>query len=272
MKMKHLPTVLVIACLAWPLGSIGQQEEASEKRLLSIWDAHIKNIDDHKGIIEACNAFEVERPGDPLTGICRGIAAWHLMKAANTNAAIRILTKMENESIGVVGKAEQNMAKRWLTRLDMEEVKRALKRLYLKNIAYPETLDVIKLLPRDQRAPLSDRWGTPWSYSLGGFKEIRGMRDQKYRLQDTRLGKRSNLDETLAIPYGDNIKLKPLSSGSGESILFQQTNEGGKQVSLSPGKSLDGVDLAYHGKTIIVLSDGDHWMVFPKPGSPPKKE
>jgi len=270
--MKRILSVLLVACIAWPLLSSAQQEEASEARLLALWSAHLEKIEDHPGAIKACNGFEVETQRDPLMGICRGIAAWHLMKAANTNEAKKILAKMESEGVGVIGKTEQTMARRWLSRYDIEDVKRTLKRLYLKNIAYPETLDSIRTLPQDQRAPLVDRWGVPWAYSLGGFKELTGMKNQKYRLQGARLGKYSNIGEALALPYGENIKLKPLSTGSGESVLFQQTTEGGKQVSLSPGKNLDGVEFVYYGKTIIILSDGDHWAVFPKPGPPPKEE
>jgi len=255
-----------------------------EKALWLLWKRHINNSGKHEELAAACDKLVKQAPHDPLAAVTRGIAAWHLLKAGRTDTAATLLEGMISNagqggsSLNVPGRsamtdclreAALSMARAWLTRIDREQVKRALQKLYVREIEYPESLDAIASLAEEMRLPPIDRWGEPWSYRLVTFRRLKGLHGQKYELQSAALGKHSDLWQSLEIPYGSRIRLKPvkiLSSASGkETVQFVISDESRKHVVLSLGTEADSIFFAHSGSNILILSDGFHWMVLPKP-------
>lgn len=259
--------------------SQAQLQAPDEKALWLLWKNHIENPTNHTSMAASCEEFAAKTPGDPLAIVGQGLAAWHLMKANHIAPARSILEKMSatpsHPSVSAppeadaLRKAGVNMALRWLTRSDLELVKKALQELYAMEIEYPKSLDPLQSLPPKSRPPLTDRWEKPWSYRLVDMRYIKGVSGQKYELQSKMLGGNSDLARALATPYADNIRLKPVriasSSPGREAAQFISTGEKKEPVFLSLGSDAGGIAFAYFGAKILILSDGDHWMILPRP-------
>jgi hypothetical protein len=238
-----------------------------------VWKLMSETPDDRAAVIAACGEFEKKRPGDPLTSVTRGITAWHLLQSGERKPAVQVLTRMASAAVparpDALREAAVNMGRTWLTRLDREQVKAGLKTLYLRDVEYPESLEALKSLPGDIRPPLTDRWGKPWSYRLVGFRKLTGLANQKYELQARLLGRDSDLAEALQRPYAEGITLKPVklvSAQAGRGVVqFTPPADASGEVILAVGAREGRVVFAYMGAKLIVLSDGNHWSVQPKP-------
>jgi len=175
------------------------------------------------------------------------------------------------------------MGRRWLTRLDREKVRGALAAYYRQAIEYPINLQPLKkatpssagaLRPgepdgKESPLPLTDRWGAPWQYQLAAFKVIKVARGQRYLLQSKTLGESSDLAKALERPYAGRILLQPVSltiaGGGAQNVVFQTPGAQPEKILLSEGSQAAGITLTYIGARILILCDGDHWRVVPKP-------
>jgi hypothetical protein len=262
---------IVIPCLiaAGTLGVAfgGPASELDEKAIWEVWKTHQSPSNSHAVVIAACGKIT---PANELSGVSQGIAAWHLLQLGKTNEASAILEAMAAAGGGTpFSAATKEMAFRWLSRLDLEKVKPALQLAYRRNIEYPATLNVLKTLPPASIPPLNDRWGMPWKYEPTGFKKIPGLIGQSYQLSCVKLGDDSALAKALARPYADNITLKPISitaTSQGNQILKVETSGGKTATSLlAEGAQSGAITFAYGGLKVILLTNGDHWLMLPKP-------
>lgn len=245
----------------------GVATEADEKAVWEAWKIHQTESNRHDVIVAACQKIS---PTNELIGVSQGLAAWHLMRQGKTNEAATFLENMAS----TVGKtplstAAGEMGRRWLTRLDLEKVKGALQIAYRQDIEYPRTLDALKKLPREWVPPLKDRWDSPWQYEVTGYKRISGLTRQRYRLQCKKLGDDSSLTAALTRPYGARITLKPVSlastSSGAQAMKFESVGGKAETFLLSEGAQFGGITFAYSGLKLIILTDGDHWLIVPKP-------
>jgi len=245
------------------------QVDVNEKAAWDIWKMMESEPNDHPAVVAACEEFRKNNPRDPLIDVTRGIAAWHLLKVNDIPAAVKDLTSMLAKESTPLQKAADEMARTWLSRFDMEWVKRALGTYYRKEVQYPESLDALAGLPEKNRPPLTDRWGKPWAYSLVGFKLLEGFNNQKYTLRCHALGEDSDLADALEIPYAGRINLRPIQMAdrdpANELIVFATTDESQKRVMLSERVAFGNIVLAYSGSRILILSDGNHWKFTARP-------
>jgi len=281
--LRDYVVYVVSSCV---LASAGiAQTGPDERSLWTIWKLVEEKPDDHTAAVAACAEFGKKNPHDPLLVVTRGITAWHLLKSGRTDAAIQVFEPMASAVVQArsdpLQMAALTMGRTWLTRIDRERVKQSLKKLYLRDIEYPASLETLASLPKESRPPLADRWGKPWTYRLVGFRKLRGFSTQKYELQSKLLGRNSDLASALQAPYADGIKLKPvdlLSSGHGKGTVrftTYSTNSGdsgaasgnktSRDIIVSVGGNAGPVFFAYMGSRLLVLSDGNHWMVLPGP-------
>ena len=240
---------------------------ADEAAFWSVWKTHLTATNLHDEAIAACDAFEAERPTDPLVAVTRQFKAWHLLKLGRNAEAAALLTPMVRPGSTGLDKGVSELARAWLTRLDREIVKAALQKVYSREVAYPEKLDVWQ--QRDAGAPpLADRWGKGWKYRLTGFSRIPGLRNQKYELQALLLKDTSDLAAALSLPYAKQITVKPVRlrrMTSGPPMIVFKTGETGSEATMAAGTRSEGTFLAYVGDRIILLADYTHWKVLPKP-------
>ena len=248
-----------------------QTPAAEEAALGAIWKLHLEATNDHSKVISACQTFKSKSPASLLSPVVDGLAAWHLLKINDAAAATGILEKMLSSPSEAVNKAGAIMAKRWLTRLDREKVRLALKYIYREAIEFPPTLDAMKTLPEAKRGPMVDRWGQTWSYRLTEFKSpnLKNLRGQRYELRSAMLAADSDLAQALARPYAAKINFKAdkviVASPGNETVEFVSTDEKPRKVVLSRGTEADGLSFSFIGSSLVVLSDGDYWTVLPRP-------
>ncbi len=242
-----------------------QTPAADERGLWQVWAASTNAGGEHAAVVASCKAFRDKAPQDPLGCVAAGLEAWHLLKMGDTNEAIALFEPLSvvPANATYLQKAGAEMARSWLTRLDREKVRIALKKIYAKNIEFPPSLEVLKTLKPALVPALTDRWGKPWVYRLES--PIKGMTAQQYVLESAGLGGKSDLAKMLALPYAGQITLDPvrLSPVSADTIEFATPD--GKSSFLQEGGGSAGITFAYLGTNLIVLSDGNHWRVEIKP-------
>ena len=266
--MQRYRTILagLVAGMAAVMVCHAQSVVPDESGLLQLWTTSTNAVDDHAAVTAACREFLAKTPkDDPLVVVVKGIETWRLLKMGNTNEAIKKLESIISvpEGATCLQTAGAEMARGWLTRIDREKVRLALKKIYLRDIEFPMSLEPIKSLKISAMPPFKDRWGTDWSYRLGS--SIDGMKSQYYVLESIRLKERSDLEKALALPYAGQIKLEPARMSRVSSGTVEFVTGAGKPAIMQTGGSSDGVTFAYLGAKLIVLADESHWSVVPKP-------
>lgn len=262
---RLFPVWVVMVSMATMLVCHAQTPAPDERGLWLIWVAQTNAPDDHAAVVAACKEFRTKAPQDPLAVVVTGLEAWHLLRMGSTNEAVALFEPMTTVPANAtyLQNAGADLARGWLSRLDREKVRLALKKIYARNIEFPASLDPIKSLKMTPLPPLNDRWGKPWTYRLES--PIKGMTAQQYVLESSRLGAKSELKKALALPYAGQITLDPvrLSPVSADTVEF--ATRAGKSAFLQEGGNAAGVTIAYLGAKLIVLADENHWRVVLKP-------
>lgn len=269
MKQRVLTGVLLAVWAAFTgLCHAQVPAPADERAFWLVWIKNTNSAPDSAAMIAACKEFNAAATNDPLAVVVRGLESWHLLKIGSTNEAIRLLDDLLKipEAPTPLQAAGAEIARSWLTRLDREMVRIALKKLYLRDIEYPASLEAIKTLKIKRMPPFTDRWGKPWVYKLRDDLG-KGLGNQLYVLQSSQLGSGTDLGKTLALPYAGRITLQTtrIMPGGGSNEMIEFSSPSQKSVLLSVGGSNDGTTVAFIGKNIIILSDGNHWRAVIKP-------
>lgn len=261
---KALPICLAVWAAAAGVCR-GQYPTSDERALWQLWTRHASNVTEHAAMAAACREFSVKAPQSPFLAVAQGLEGWHLLKAGRTQEAVQrfeamLPTPPKPTALQLAG---ADMARGWLTRLDREKVRQALKTLYLRDIEFPKTLDPVKALKAAERPVLTDRWGQPWEYRLKGT--IKGLETQQYVLESTHLGPASDLGSELQVPYASRINLQPLGVSPGSAEIYEFSSPARKSILLQEGRQMDGITVACIGTGLIVMTDGSHWRVTAKP-------
>ncbi len=248
-------------CLISVVAGWAHSAVADERDLWTLWSLNTNVVADHAALVTACREYSAKSPQDPLKVVVDGVEAWHHLKMGNTQRAAALYLEMlrVTEAATPLQVAGAEMARYWLTRLDREQVRVALKRLYMRDIEYPVTLAAIKTLKPPAVPPLQDRWGKSWDYRQESV--IKGMKSQRYVLESGRLGAGSDLKKALDVPYAAGIRLEPVKPSPIGNDTYEFSTPSQKSIFLQAGTSKDGVVVAYLGANLIVLSDGNHWSV-----------
>ena len=262
-------SILIIAACFVSVSAIAQGPTvAEETAFLALWKSHVDNTNDHPKALAACDEFRQKNPNNYFRPVCEGVAAWHLLSQNELEAARPLLEEMNTGRSDAISKAAGTMAKRWLSRIDRESVKQALKALYRKNVEFPASLEAVKELPEADRPPMVDRWKQPWAYKLTTFKSanLKSLRGQKYELQCVLLAQDSDLMKAITRPYAMKMDLKlsrMISTSPGrESAEFTTAEEKPRKLTISVGSDEDGISFPYIGRSFILLSDGDYWAIL----------
>ena len=209
-------------------------------------------------------------PSCPYVPVVRGVQAWNELVARRTDEASVTLQAMIGTNADPVSVAATTMARRWLTRLDREKVRQALTAYYADHVAFPDSLDALRVLPAARRPPAVDRWNKAWQYRLAEFKRLKGLTGQRYELTSGELGSDSDLKAALAVtPYGSRITVKPLrviTRLEGQSAIeFKSPGPPPRRTTVTEGARVDAVSFVRLVGDATLLSDGDQWQLVPMP-------
>jgi len=273
--LKHLAIFKYVAVTLFLCLLCSGANAANETDFLKLWQLHMKQPDQHAEVVEACRDFVTKNRVDELIKVVQGVEAWHLLKSGQEKDAIALLqSHLSNGERGPDAGAAI-LAKAWLSRLDLEDVKQALQLYYRKEVGYPERLDDLTGhpgTPPTLKYSLTDRWNRPWSYRLTGLKSTPGFRNQHYSIACTKLADSSNINDGLALPYAGSINVRATGITTiqgGRSIVELATwhngREQGQRVQLGVDRITGDIFLAYVGSKLIIVCDHNHWKVLPKP-------
>ncbi len=264
MKLMLNVQVCLVLFLAVAVTGHAQSGKADEKVLWDVWCSGTNSSFEASELAETCKKLRTGAPQDPLTAVLSGIEAWNHLKRGDTIAATAIFNTMlvKGPATGL-RKAGDEMARTWLTRMDREQVMPLLKEIYRRDIEFPSSLEALKSLGDKASYPLTDRWGKPWVYRKGSA--IKGMESQRFVLESSALGVRSDLKAALKIGYAERMDLKPVRMVPGLLVVVELKTAEGRSMLREEGDRANTVNLIYVGGYIIVLSDGNHWKVLPKP-------
>jgi hypothetical protein len=247
-------------------------DDAAERALWTLWTLHQRETTNgnHQAVIAACAEWERAQAGSPFLPVIHGLAGWHMLKLGVTGEASRAFAALAQPAAeGSVPVAGRTMAWRWLTRLDREQVRVALREFYVHNVRYPDAIEELQKAKVGPPVRVTDRWGKPWRYRLAKFKRLQKMSDQRYELESAMLVGCSDLSQALAAPYAGGIGLVPVEitkGGDGKpAVVFQAGSQSNRKAVLTEGTDYEGISLVYVGASLIILSDGDAWQVLPKP-------
>ncbi|HEX4084404.1 MAG TPA: hypothetical protein VHY22_05820 [Chthoniobacteraceae bacterium] len=262
----RLPSSAALILMVCALPALA--EKPDEAALQTLWDNQQKET--HAQVVQEAAGFEQRFPASPLVAVARGLGAWHLLESGDFDAARQLLEKMRaSGGANPAGAMGAEMARRWLTRLDREQVASALQAVYAEDLEYPETLAPLAELPPEKRPPMTDRWGAAWLYKPAAFKKLQIGDRQTYILQSATLGDDSDLKHALARSYGAGFTFKPVAAlpEIGGKAVFAFQDASGRRVTVSEGASGSDLGLAYLGDTVLILSNGDYWSLQPRPSS-----
>lgn len=244
-----------------------------EPGLAEFWRKHEKYHDTSMGHAEIAAQGDIylkHFPDSPFAPVARGIAAWHLLSAGQVKDAAAVLNAMLADAKEPIAAAGDQMAKRWLTRLDRELVETSLHAYFGDNVVYPESLHVFGELPAASRPPMGDRWGRAWKYSLANYKHLPKARQARYIIESGELGALSDLQLALKAPYAGSINLRPVSIMAGvpglSSVQFETTGAKPVRVVLTENSMYERrITFVRMTSSFILLTDGDHWLLTPPP-------
>lgn len=256
--------LLLPAALFLLLAPAPRAQDAGEAALWKLWQAVERNPTNAMANARLCAQFEQAPEAAALKPVARGLLGWHLLAAGKTMEGTKAFESQLAKDPAPLAAAANDMASRWLTRLDREKVKAGLELVYKRELEYPATIDTLAKLDPAARPPLTDRFGNPWDYRREGMKHIKGLMGQRYLLRSSRLTETSDLATELAKPYASGLRITLEKDAGGESGMLILTAASGEKLALAPGQSRGRITLAHAGRDIVVVSDGDCWRVLPR--------
>jgi len=248
---------------------VGPARAADEDGLVNLWKQHMTARDDHESVIAACRAFSATHASDPLLVVAHGIEKWRTLRAGKREEAFAMYEADFALPPSPINECARRLASGWMTRADREKVAAALQAFYRKEVAYPKDLAQVTMHPRlknEPKAPETDRFGKPWSYTLTNLEKFQGLTDQKYSLRSSVLGDLSDLKVAEKLPYGARITAVPqrvIAMPDNTAAVSFNTGTTSSLSMLGPGTG--DLHLAFIGAKIIVVCDHTHWKLFSRP-------
>jgi hypothetical protein len=172
---------LLLACLAGPEAIAADASDRfleAHKRALR----HVRRRD-WKRAVAVYRAFatvQSKDPGVPLARLREGtILAREMGRWPDARRAFAAAARTPDTE---VGRAIRRVAFGWIARLQMAEIRAALRRYYTDKVEYPKTLQALvaaKVIAADL---LTDPWGKPFLYRAGRLRIAPKLPRQSYAL------------------------------------------------------------------------------------------
>lgn len=265
---KHISLALSASLLAVAVLAATPQEDA----FLKVWGVHARAPQDHKAVIEACqNVSKTVKLGEFLPAV-KTLEAWHLLASgdqANAVAFFESALSADKAAKPLVRYADQ-MARRWLTRLDHAQTEKALKTYYIDNVEYPSSLTPLFNLPKEKAPPKTDRFGDAWVYKIESFSKLKGLTNQRFTLYSQSIG--NKLTKLSALPfdaYGKkSASIISRKTATPLSVEFETVTDAGTLRGVATENGLiNGIRFLKMDSdnrfALLIDSECDFWVVAP---------
>ena len=238
-----------------------------EDAFLRLWTLHRQAAaaSNHLAATGACR--EAARLGRFLPA-ARTIEGWHLLQAgrvAEAAAAYESALARGGAPDGPLAAAADAMARRWLSRLDREQVVAALAAYHREHVAFPPNLAVFESWPEARRPPLRDRRGDTWIYQLQSFRRLRLDTAQRFILYSRSVGRETSaLEAALALrPPVTPVAFVRKSAGPPAVAELRVGGAGRPPVLVQEGTRAGGLVFAAIDSAgrFALLSDEEFWLM-----------
>lgn len=245
----------------------------AEQALETLWQRQAGLSDQPAEAAALCQAAVDRGTLGAYAPVGRTLQGWHLLAGGQAAAAAVAWSGALTAADDAVARAADTMARRWLTRVDREQVIAALRAYYAAEVQYPPALDALQTLAPRLSPPLKDRWDAPWNYRLATFRALKGLDAQRYVLESRTLGKASDLAAARAALQAGHapavrlvrvVSQRPPVAVEVDVIAGGQTN----RAALTEGATAAGVRFVRLVDSFALFSDGDRWLVVWPPGRP----
>lgn len=259
------------AVLAVPsLRAASMTPEAALGALLSRHASQL-GADDAAGAAESCRLVLDSGALGRFAPVAESLLGADLLALGHAEEGAKRLERLlvpNSANADAIVRLADIQARRWLSRLDREEVVAALKAYYAANVRYPDTLEPLRSLRPPP--PLRDRWGEPWNYRLANFRALKGVSAQRYTLESRNTGRLSDLAKALQAratspgPEGWRV-----SRSREAGAILVETAEGRNSI-VREGDLHAGFRFAGFAGRSALFSSGDAWFLLPlAPGGTP---
>lgn len=271
-----LAIVLVFAGLVPPVGAQGAGTPVGDDAgLWKLWERQNTPPLAYIELAEAWTEFAAGRPArDPHVPVAHTLAAWNLLKVGRNDEAKALLepyARLEPAD-GATVRAAREIARAWLSCLDRKVLMSALEAYRADQVRYPEQLAQLEQWPKlatVTRPAFQDRWGAPWNYRIERMRSMPKLDGQRYSLTCRTLGDKSALEDALALPYAEGIKLRPVQirsiGGRPPLVALAGVDDQTPPALIQIGSVHQGVGIAYVSSSLVILYDRLHWKIFPAP-------
>lgn len=264
--MKWFVPLCAAYLLTTPIATANPPAEAILWRL---WNRHMADTSDHETLTGLFQDFSRQHADDPLEPVARTLAAWHLLKLNRLDDAREWLTPLLAPTRQPPARGAHELARAWMSRLDREEVVRALDWYRTREVHFPPRLASLlehPALPAELRPPATDRWGQQWVYRAEAMRTMPQLAGQRYTLESRSLSGTSDFKRSLAAPYAEGIPFETarvLSTGGRIStVQLIHPDQPGAPVAVSVGARHDDVYVEYASEHLIILRDSKHWKLI----------
>lgn len=244
-----------------------------EDAFMRVWNLHRQAGTNHAAMAAACREAATQtsaRDTTPLLGsflpVVRSIEGWHLLQDGRTAEAQTAFESALDRGAGgadTCAQAADTLARRWLSRLDREQVVTALQAYYREQVSYPDDLAVFNGWSPERRPPLRDRKGDPWHYQPARFRRLKTDDGQRYLLTIRSIGRAtSDLSAALARHPPDHALAFTLRQRSSPALVELRFGDGrSPPVVVQEGGRAAGLRLvAIDGNgRFLLLCDDDFW-------------
>ena len=268
--MKITVLALTVATLLVGWGKAAPYDDA----FLSIWNIHVQRPDDHEGVAAACRAAIARLGNDdsaalgPYLPVVQTIEGWRLLQAKRTAEATTAFEAALDRGRGGSDTrlhAADTVARRWLSRIDREQVVVALDAYHREHVAFPDDLAVFQTGPVADQPPLRDRKNEPWGYQLVSFRRLKAGGQQRYALFSRSIGRETSaLDVALALRPSDvPITFVRKNTGTPALAEFRIGSGTSQPVVVQEGARSGGLRfVAIDGLgRFALLCDDDFWLM-----------
>lgn len=242
-----------------------------EEAFLKVWNIHVKEPNNHDGVITAAQSVmqRASQLGDYLP-VVTTLAAWHLLAAGKQSDATRVFESVltTDKAAPAIVRAADQMARRWLSRMECAEIDRVLKTYYVDHVEYPLSLAPVLEMPIGKTLKRMDRFGEPWVYRIEPMSKLVKAKNQRYSCYSKTIGKAATSLKTMPLTQYGKKTAAIVGRRSANPITFEF------EVTAETGvtRGIAGINGVANGVrflksdsdgryALLVESEGDYWVV-----------
>ena len=259
--------VFLLLIFCWGRGAGSAEEVGSTKEHKDFLAAHAraqKSVakKSWEEAVEEYTKHAEKHPDDayrPMALILQGIL---IRSAMNRGPVARPVFERAVETCGqhALGKGLKNVALSWLARLQMEKIATALKRYYVDQVEYPESLEALAKSNLISLEQALDPWGKPFVYEPRAMTIAPDIRRQKYKLSSSSLRGDSRQTQQAvkdSLVFSQKFLLRGIASTKPYKAVLARPTRPDETFTVTEGMNLGGVKVLRVTRDLVILAHNE---------------